>query len=199
MGPYRTSRPTFEFWLCFSPNDVTLRPYLTPESVYYLKHMYDPFFDLFQNVCCKDWMKSKFLCQCLTKNTSDSVNTHVLHFCPPGLQSYLPQSLSSLCFKVGESAQLSTLKGKFIFLKSINPSSRPISITRLPDGLLRVHWVNTCCACWGLACQPCLLRASTYFLILQTHECLVSPKTLISLVQFNLHTFSLKITLLQSM
>lgn len=129
-GPYRTSRPTLEFQLCCSLMMWLWDVIWLPESVYYLQNPYDPFLIYFK-MWYKDWMKSSFsACQCLTKNTSDSVNTHVLHFCPPGLQSYLPAVSLLPLFQGGWVSTAQHLAGKvpLIFLKSINPSSRPVSI-----------------------------------------------------------------------
>lgn len=130
-GALQNQQTYFGIPALLQPNDVTLRCYLTPwERLLPAKRMYDPFLIYFK-MWYKDWMKSSFsACQCLTKNTSDSVNTHVLHFCPPGLQSYLPAVSLLPLFQGGwvSTAQHLTGKVPLIFLKSINPSSRPVSI-----------------------------------------------------------------------
>ena len=170
MEPYRTSRPTLKFQLCCSLVMWLWDVIWLPESIYYLK-----------NACMTHfWSISK--CDIRIEWSQVSLpasawprthQTQLIHICyisaHLGSKASFLQFLSSLCFKVGESAQLSTSQGKFP-LFSLNPSIPPEGQWALLGSTTAhyfVPWVNTCCACWGR--QPCLLRVSNYFLILQTH------------------------------
>lgn len=135
--------------------------------------------------------------QLLDQGTHQTQLIHMCCFCPLSSKAIFLQSLSPPLFQGGWVSTAQHLEGKvpLIFLKSINPPPRPISITLgcLTD-LLRVHWVGLLAVhAEELACSHNLLQSFYLFSHSPDPWMSVSPKTLISLVQFNLHTC--KITL----